>query len=191
MLLDFTSISGLIAGALSFTAYLLYIFTTLWGKTRPNRATWWILTAVGCIILASYYSAGARDTIWVPVSYILGPLIVALLSLRYGDGGWTRFDRFCLYGAGVSIILWWFFSSPVLALLTNILIDFLGLLPTVRKAYLRPEGEDRIAWALEFSANAINLFAVGEWIFAIAVYPIYLVMMNGLITALLFRQKKK
>ena len=189
--ISFLSIAGLTAGFLSFTAYILYMVTTVWGKTRPNRVTWWILTVVNLIILTSYYSIGARDTVWIPASYVLGSLIIALLSLRYGEGGWSRFDQLCACGAGVSIALWWLFTAPFLALLASMSIDFLGLLPTVRKSFLRPHTEDRTAWTLDFFASAINLFAVEHWIFDVAVYPIYLVLMNGLIAALLFRKRRR
>ena len=71
---------------------------------------------------ASYYSSGASHTIWVPVSYIFGPLIIAIISLKYGEGGWGSFDRVCLSGASISLFFWWMFSSPLIALITNIVI---------------------------------------------------------------------
>ena len=191
MLSGTSFVSGLIAGVISFAAHVLYIVTTVQRKTKPNRATWWIFTIVALIVLASYYSAGARDTIWIPVSYALGALIIALLSLRYGEGGWTTLDRICIFGAGVSIILWWLFTAPLLALFTNILVNLFGLLPTIRKSYLRPRGENLFAWELDFFASVINLFAVERWAFAIAVYPLYLVFLNGIIAAILVSRRKR
>src|SRR3989338_874742 len=99
-MIDCTSL-GIVAGILSFVAYALYIFTTLIGKTKPNRATWWVLTLVGLMIATSYYAGGARDTIWVALSYVLGPAIIAVLSLKYGEGRWERLDQVCLTGAQI------------------------------------------------------------------------------------------
>ncbi len=181
------SIIGQIAGLLSFSAYVLYIFSTLKKETKPNRATWWVLTLVGVIIATSYYTGGARDTMWVAVSYVAGPLIIAILSLKYGEGTWERLDKMCLVLAITSALLWYIFSSPLVALLSNIGIDFIGLIPTIKKSWLRPEGEDRVAWSLESSANVLNLFAVKAWTFGIVFYPVYLVVINIIITLLLFK----
>ncbi len=178
---------GIVAGVLSFSAYALYIFTTLQGKTRPNRATWWILTLVGTMIATSYYAGGARDTMWVALSYVLGPAIIAILSLKYGEGKWERLDQLCLAGALISAVIWYFSKSALVVLLVNILMDFLALIPTIKKSYLRPEGEDRIAWTLESLAGVFNLFAIERWTFAIAFYPLYLLALNIVITFLLYR----
>lgn len=188
---DFTAITGKVAGIISLAAFVPYIVAIFRRETKPNRATWLIWTVVGFMLAISYYSSGAKHTIWVPVSYLIGPFITALLSIKYGEGGWTRFDRYCLLGAGASLVLWWMFNSPLVALLINIFIDLLGSLPTIKKAYHEPEKEDRLAWALFFIGNIVNLFAVGIWTFAIAVYPVYMFLGSSLIAALVFFRPRK
>lgn len=187
---DITAVAGKVAGVISLVAFIPYVIATLRGKTRPNRASWWIWTVVGFMLGASYYSAGADHTIWVPVSYIIGPFVIAILSLKYGEGGWTRFDRACLLGAGASALMWWLFSSPLVALCINIVIDVMGALPTIRKTYREPESEDRMAWTLFSVGNTVNLLAIEEWTFAIAVYPVYMFLTAGLITVLVLRPRK-
>lgn len=189
-----TAIVGLVAGILSLAAFIPYILAILRKETKPSRASWWIWTVVGFLLGASYYSSGANHTIWVPVSYIVGPFATAILSLKYGEGGWNRFDRICIFGAGASVVLWWMLSSPLVALVINLFIDFMGALPTIRKSYYEPEGENRTAWTLFFTGNTVNLFAIEAWTFAIAAYPIYMFLGTGAIAALLFlrpRKKKK
>lgn len=182
-----TILFGQVAGAVSFTAYLLYITTTILGRTKPNRATWWILSLVGFMIAVSYYAGGARETMWVAVSYIAGPLIIAILSLWYGEGKWETLDKICLTGAIISAIIWYFSSSAIIVLSINLLMDFLGLIPTIKKSYLRPNGEDRTAWTLESFAGILNMFAIGTFTFAIILYPLYLLIMNVFVTLLLYR----
>ncbi len=186
---EISALAGRTAGLLSLAAFVPYVLAILRGETRPNRATWWIWTVVGFLLGSSYYASGAQHTIWVPVSYVVGPLVTALLSLRYGEGGWTRFDRYCVAGAGLSLVLWWIFQTPMIALLINLSIDFLGALPTIRKSYLEPAGEDRVAWALFWAGNIANLFAVERWTFAIAVYPVYMFLASGAIALLVLRPR--
>src|SRR5689334_14534853 len=128
---DFQALLGQIAGAASLLGFLPYIYEIVQGKTRPNRATWWIWTVVGATLCASYYASGARHTVWVPVSYVVGPLVTALLSLKYGEGGSGRFDRACLGVCLLSLPAWWLARSPLAALMINIGVDLLGALPTI------------------------------------------------------------
>ena len=186
---DLSLIAGRVAGVLSLAAFVPYILATLRGHASPNRATWWIWTINGFVLGASYYSSGAEQTIWVPVSYAIGPFITAVLSLRQGEGGWTPFDRNCLLGAGTGLAFWWAFDSPEVALVMTLSVDFAGALPTIKKAYLDPDGEDRPAWALFIAGNTANLFAIERWVFAIAVYPIYMFLASGTIAALVLRPR--
>lgn len=183
---DITVVAGRVAGIVSLAAFVPYILGILRGKTTPNRATWLIWTVVSFMLGTSYYASGANHTIWVPVIYAVSSLVIAIFSIKYGKDGWARLDKYCLFIAGISMILWWMFSSPLIALIINLFIDFIGALPTIRKAYHEPESEDRTAWTLLFIGNTANMFAVEDWTFRIAVYPIYMFIVNGLIITLLF-----
>lgn len=180
---------GQIAGALALLGFVSYVVAILRRQTRPSRATWWIWTIVGVVLCASYLSSGATVTIWVPISYALGPLVAAMLSLHYGEGGWTRFDRACFLGTGASLALWAVVRSPIIPLTMNIVIDLLGALPTLRKTFDDPDSEDRLAWLLFFVANTLNLLAISRWSFSIVLYPLYLFALNGVMVALLVRPR--
>ncbi|MDP6609103.1 MAG: hypothetical protein QF463_08560 [Vicinamibacterales bacterium] len=188
---ELTVAAGRLAGLLSLAAFVPYIVAILRGQTRPNRATWWIWTTNGLVLGASYYSSGAENTIWVPVSYVVGPMLTALLSLRYGEGSWSAFDRTCLAGAGTGLALWWWFNSPEVALVMALAVDFAGALPTIRKAYRAPETEDRTAWALFIAGNTVNLLAVEAWRFAIAVYAVYMFLASGTIALLVLKPRTR
>lgn len=182
--------AGRLAGAFSLAAFVPYIYSTLRGRTKPNRATWWIWTFVGILLGSSYYSVGAHHTIWVPVSYVLGPLVTALLSLRYGVGGWTRLDLTCMVGAGASALLWWHLRSSLSILAINLIIDLLGALPTLRKTYLDPTGEDPLAWTLFLVGNSLNLLAIEKWTLPLTLYPVYMFTPSGLMVLVIFWPRK-
>ncbi len=182
---------GLIAGVLALSAAIPYIRAILRGETRPSRATWFIWTVVGLLIATSYYAAGARQTIWVAVVYFVDPLIVAVLSIKFGEAGWTLLDRLCLAGAGIGVLLWWLSGSPLVALIANLVVDAFGALPTIKKSYCRPQSEDRTAWALALAGATANLFAIEAWSFEIAAYPVYMFLNVASIAALVLLPRKQ
>jgi hypothetical protein len=169
--------------------FVPYIGAMVQGKTRPNRATWWIWTVVGAMLCASYDASGARHAVWVPVSYVIGPLATALLSLKYGAGGWNRFDRTCLGASLLSLVVWWLARSPLLALTANIGIDLLGALPTLRTSYHDPEAESLLSWTVFLLADTLNLCAMGSWSLAASLYPVYLFILAAVLVTLLLRPR--
>lgn len=154
---DIAPIAGRLAGILSLAAFAPYILSTLRGETRPNRASWFIWLVVSLIIALSYRDAGADYAFMMPVAYTIGSTIVASLSLKYGTAVWTRFDMTCLIGAGVGLLMWVMFDSPMSALLINLFMNLLGTLPTIRKVYYQPETESWLAWTL-FSLGNLAWF---------------------------------
>jgi hypothetical protein len=182
---------GLLAGIIALFAYMPYVQGTLSGKTKPNRASWIIWSVVGIIIAASYWSAGASSTIWIPIINAFCITFVALLSIKFGEGGWTTFDKTCLAASGISLIFWFLSGSPLVALGINILIDAIGSLPTIKKTYHRPEGENKAAWAIFFFAYTVNLFAIEKWNFEIAGYPVYLFILVAIVMALFMRPRHR
>src|SRR3989344_3761392 len=142
---DFTDVKvvfGVIAGIIAFTAYIVYIISIFRCKTKPNRATWWIWTFMGLVVGLSYYASGAENTIWVPFVEFIGPLSIALLSIKYGEGGLdNRTDLICLFGAVFSVILWIIFNNPVIALVSSLAVDSFAIIPTIKKSQKnQPQG---------------------------------------------------
>lgn len=180
---------GILAGLVTLAAYIPYIQGTLSGKTRPNRASWLIWAALAIIIAASYRLSGGIDSGWVPIGNVAGTIIIALLSIRHGQGGFTRFDLGCLVGAAAGLVAWALTDMPLFALLIASVVDLLGYLPTVRKAYHEPWSEDHRAWVIFLIGYAINIFAISEWNLAIASYPVYQLLCCGVVVWLLLFHK--
>lgn len=178
---------GKVAGIISLIAFVPYFISIIKGKTKPNKVTWLIWTLLGILLYLSYKEAGANETLWVPLIYIICPFFTIILSIKYGIGGWTRFDKLCLVGALVSTLLWIITGSPTTALSLFLLIDLFGALPTVKKAYVAPEQESKLAWFLMCLANCVNLFAVQDFQLSILIYPLYTFIIGIIIFGLLIR----
>jgi len=213
--MSFYEIAGLTAGLLALIGGLLYILAILgWGidfsrltlyklkvPTRPNRITWFIWTFVGAITVLSYYESGATHTVWFAAALLLEYFIAFVLSIPYGEGSLRSErkklgrDAICLVGAAAAAYAWWLFDTPEIALFATIAIDFFGAWPTIQKAYAEPSSEDRSAWTFSALGSIVNMFAIQwEWklaIIAIAAYPIYMLVANSTIAALLYLPRRR
>ena len=180
---------GLAAGALGVIDYLLYARSILRGKTRPNAATWVGTAAVWFVALLSYVLVGARDTLWFVIASTAGSFLVAALSLRHGVK-WQRSDFVCLTGAAGAGALGFLTESPLNALYAAMGVDFLAFFPTVAKTWRHPDWEEGFPWVVTVAASLLTVTAVAlPWEAEIAAYPVYLLVMNSLILALIYRPK--
>ncbi len=182
-------IAGITAGALSILLIIPYIISILKGKARPARSTWIIWSLVTLLLLTSYYEVGGAWANLISLGDFLVAATVAILSIKYGVGGWSRLDKFCFAGCGVALILWAVTGSALVALLATIFIDALGATATIVKTFKDPEQEDKLTWKMAFLGNSINLIAVPLWSFSHSVYPIFMVVMSGTVMALTLRKK--
>lgn len=183
-------IIGIIAGILAIGGYVPYIYSIFHGDTQPNKATWFIWTLVGGLLAFSYLAEGDQSSIWLPFGYFLGPLFVAILSLRYGYATWTKLDTICIVAALISIVPWILSDNATLTLLINVALDATGAIPTLVKTFKEPETEDLSGWAIFFTANTLQLFAISQWHLA-ASYPIYLFLLAGAMVIFILRGKLK
>ncbi len=187
--MTFQALLGIVSGILALGAYPIYIHGIFRGSVRPNRATWWILALASTILAASYFAEGARNTMWVALAYVLGNLAIAILSVKYGDGEWSALDKLCLFAALASAALWVVLDEPFIALMVNIGIDFIGIVPTIYKSYRKPHTESRPAWSIDVVAGVLALLAIETPTFSIIIYPAYLTLVNSIIAALIFKDR--
>lgn len=187
---DFHAIAGKVAGVVALIGFVPYLISIFRRQTRPSRATWWIWSLVGAGLCATYFASGARESIWVPLSYVIGPVVTAVASIKYGEGGWARLDKVCFAAAASSFVVWFVSGSALVALMMNLGVDVAGAIPTIRKSYVDPASEDRVSWSLFFIANVLNLAALRSFSFREAAYPLYLFLVTVTVVALLARKPR-
>lgn len=184
-------IIGLISGIAVFIGFYIYIKEIIQGKTKPNRVSWFVWTLVGLTLLISYYDANdiILHAIAVPVSYVVGPLIVAVMSIRYGLGGADAIDLTLLFLSIAGFACWWLLDSATTSLAINIIIDIFAALPTFIKAYKEPESESLKGWSWFLFGNLLNLLNIHIFSFEELAYPLYLFLMSVLLVFLIARPR--
>jgi hypothetical protein len=181
---------GSIAGIIALASVIPYIASILKGHTKPSRAAYAIWLIIDLITATSYIAAGARSTIWVSVVLAASAFIIFCLSIKYGMGGSSKLDLFCLALAAIAITLWVTTNDPVTALYTSLIAGKIGYLPVVKKSYLQPETENTSSWVMVAVASVLNVFALTSLNLEIALLPITSAIVQLLIVGLLVMPRR-
>src|SRR3989338_5553349 len=175
----------LLSGLLIFLGNIPFIFSILRKETVPNRASWWIWATVNLLVLSSYVSMGQTAAIGIGIGGLIGQIVIAVLSIRFGSGGVSTLDRTCIAGATFSALLWWWTSSALTAHVLGVFMDFLGWLPTFQKTCVHPRSENLSAWILWTAGAGLSLFAIDAWTVSSALFILYIFVSDMIVLSLL------
>lgn len=161
-----------------------YLIATIKGAVRPNPITWLFWGLSPLIAFGAQLQYGLQPSAWVTLALGLGPLLIFIVSLTKSEKKRWRlgvFDFLCGASAAVGLVLWQLTSDPVIALLFGILADILGGLPTVYKAYVRPETEKAFPYMLSMMSMVVTLLTLRDWNFINVGFPVYIFCINFVI----------
>jgi len=172
----------------SYVPYLKDIFAN---RTKPERASWFIWTALGLIIFLTQLAQGASSSLLLPGFETVFTLIVFILSIKFGTGGVTKQDILGLIAAVIGLIIWFQTKQPIFALLTAIFVDLVGTVLTIIKTYQDPSSETLVTWVLVSLAGILSLLSVGRISLPLMIYPAYIFLANGATVLAIFYGKAR
>ncbi|MFA5022464.1 MAG: hypothetical protein WC508_05300 [Patescibacteria group bacterium] len=178
-----TQIAGYLSGIailLSFWPYLKDIFAK---KTKPQRVSWLIWAMLGLISFFSQLAKGASYSLVMTGASAIGDLLIFVLAIKYGFGGFKKRDIISLTGVAISLLLWYLTREAVVALLFVIFIDAIGAILTALKAYENPATETVSAWVLTFVGGLLACIAVGSLNLILLAFPLYICLASLIILA--------
>jgi hypothetical protein len=169
---------GVASGVLAAVAYVPYVRDIFKGDAKPERVSWFIWVVLACIAFFSQLAEGAHSSLWFTGLDSVGAVVIFLLALRYGAGGFTRRDKIGLLTAGIGLLLWYVTRHAAIALLLTIIVDASGAWLTVAKTYKNPRTETYAMWAMVALAGVLAMISVGGMNPALLVYPFYIFLAN-------------
>src|SRR3989344_8450427 len=103
---------GYLSGVVLFIGFIFYLKAIAKGKVSSNRVTWGVWILVNALFCVSYYmSVGLVSSIWAPLVYLIGTILVFIFLLKYGGKGhWTWVEKIVLCGVGVVLLSWSIFQ---------------------------------------------------------------------------------
>lgn len=182
---------GILSGLLVIIGDIPYIIDSIKRKTTPHRVTWFIVFLLNVIAFANQSASGATDSLGLVIGGIIATFSVFLVSIWRGTGGYSRLDIMSLIGAGIGLILWYIFNTPLASIIANIVVATIALVPTYRKTYLDPASETKITWLIGAISAFFGCLAVGSFNVVLLLLPFYsFVVQLGLYILMNVREKQ-
>jgi len=164
----------IISNIFLFIAYFIYEYSIFKKITVPHKTTRFLIMIILTLGTLSLYIQGDRVSIWLIGFSALHSTFIFFLSLKYGMGGWSKFDIACLIIAILGIIIWQLTNNPAIGLYAMIIADFVAYLPTFIKTYKLPNTEYWLVYIFELFATTFTLLAIQTWEIQAYIYPLYL-----------------
>jgi D-alanyl-lipoteichoic acid acyltransferase DltB (MBOAT superfamily) len=181
---------ALLGAALAAVSTIPYLIDVVRRKTKPNIVTWLTWTMLTVIAGSAALVAGEPKTAIFLCGNSVCTGLVVLLGLKYGTTKFSRFDILCQCGAILSLVLWLVFKSPTVGIVVPLIIDFVGLLPTLRHSWQRPDEETWQSFLIGVAAPALTILSLTHYNIASLVFPLYLFLADGaLVLVIVYRRK--
>ena len=177
---------SLAAIALTFVAFIPYIRSIFNQHTKPHVFSWLIWSITTFIVFFAQLDDGAGVGAWpTGVSACITSFVAYLAYLKKADISISKTDGLFFIAAIASLILWYFTSSPLSAVVVLTLIDTLGFAPTFRKVYDQPYQEEPSFYALIALRNIIAISALEHFSATTILFPAVIAFSCGLLLVLI------
>ena len=180
---------GIIASLIGTGCFIPYILDIFKKKTKPHIYTWVIWTILQVTGVIAMYNSGAGIGILALTTGSVLCGYVCILSIKYGTKNITSFDTLCLIGALVSIAVYIFLKQPLLSIILISAIDFVGFLPTLRKAYIEPYSETLTMFAFFAVSGVFTMLALHDYSLTTILYPLTLIGINIIATSVIWLRR--
>lgn len=185
---------SIIGSVVAIYAASSYVRSILSGESKPHRVTWAGWTLAGVLGFSASFAGGARAGLLVTGAIVVlnGIVFVISLSPKYGKPGGRKTDYIFGVVAVCGLLAWRFLHfSPGVAATIAVVSDGVFWWFTFREAWLRPDLEKPKPWIFGTVAAAIGFITLGNYSWAAAAYPGYILVSNAAIVSALLVQNQK
>lgn len=186
------TVAAFLSAALAIYGTIPYIQSIVKRKTKPHQLSWLVFTIMNFIVFFSQFFAGARASLFISFIFVIGSLLVFLLSLKYGIRDSSRWDRALFVFALCVIVVWYLTKSNSLAIWLTVAIDVAAMTMTILKIKAEPHSEDPWPWMIASTAYVFTILTlVGQPLNILYVRPIYGLLGDVVLIACIFYWRNK
>lgn len=176
---------GIVSIILTIVAYIPYFNSLVRQTTKPHIFSWILWAMMNGIAFAAQYTCGAGPGAWATGFTAVLSIVVIIYAVRSSEKYITHSDWIAFIGAFLAIILWQLTHDPLWSVILISLIDLMACYPTIRKSYNRPWQEAAMTYGICGIRSMIAIAALTNYTIVTTLYPISMVLSNGLLTIVL------
>jgi hypothetical protein len=184
---------AILAALITLAGSAGYALDTLRGRTQPNRVSWVMWAIAPLIAFAAELTEHAGLESLLTFSVGFGPVLVLLASFLDPRAYTriTRLDLVCGALSAAALAMWALTGRGDVAIAFSILSDLWAAIPTVHKALRRPESESAKAFVPSAIGCVITLLTIRHWVFANYGFPIYILLIDTTLSALILTPRRR
>lgn len=182
-----------VASVLAVIGNTSYLKETIQGKVSPHPYTWFIWSIVS---LTTFFGGlekgagiGALPT-GIAEGFTILIFLFALFQFRKSKEKIHASDHVFFVVAILGLIPWYITKDPTLSVVTVVCIDVIAFIPTLRKAWQRPDSEHPLLFGMNVLRHALTLFALSAYNVATTFHSVAMIITNTVMVFLLARKKK-
>lgn len=177
----------ILAVLISVFGGLNYLISTVKGRTKPNRVTWFLWALAPMIAFGAELNEGVGMRSLVTFMVGFNPMLIFVASFVNKKSVWkvTNFDYMCGVISIIGIVVWLITRTNSIAILFAIIADAAAAIPTIIKSYKFPETESYIGYLTGIISTGIGLLVLDEWGFSHWAFPAYIILVNSLLILLI------
>ncbi len=188
--MDLKLILGTASAIILILGFIPYIIDTLKRKTKPHAYTWLVFSIQNAIVAAAQHKSGAGFGTYMLMAGTVLCFLVFLLSFRFGTKNIKKIDNFCLLFSLLTIMVYLKISNPLWAVILVSLVDFVGFVPTLRKAFEEPSTETVVTYSLGMISSVLSLLALQTYSVTNALFACTLLLSDLLIVFIILTRRK-
>jgi hypothetical protein len=181
---------GILAGILSLVSSAPYIRDVLRGSTTPQRATWTIWLTLSFVVLASQWADGGTWSLALTLGQTVSCAVIFTLGLRRGVGGVSPVEIALLAVASLGVLGWLLADDPTIATCAVVAADVIAVGLMLPKVYREPHSETLSTYVIGLLSTPCALVAVGSGAASLLIYPLYLLVADGAVAAMIFLRRR-
>jgi hypothetical protein len=188
--MDYKDFLGVLAVALGAYSYVPYLYGMVKGTVTPHFFTWCIWALICGIGFAAQLHDNAGPGSWVMGFTAVVCVVIAALSLKWGEKVFTRSDKISFALALSAIPLWVVTKNPLWSVILISCIDLAAFYPTVRKSWHRPWSEGTLVYLLCSIKFGLSLAAMDNLTWVTGLYAASMVLVYGAFYVMLLVRRR-
>ena len=186
----YQAIIGIVATAIGLSGYIPYFKDIIKRTIKPHAFSWLIWGIIQSVVFFADLAKGAGAGAWPVGAPALLNLIIFVIAIFRGEKEITKIDTASLIFALVGIGVWIITTNPLWSVIIVSIVDAVGYIPTVRKAYKKPHEESVTVYALSGVAFGLSLFALASVSLTTVLYPSVLVVVNLVFVSTVLQRRR-